>query len=287
MRSFLRFTPTLLGITVIALAATPAALALRFTDDDFDMPVGQLGVPYSKQFHGGAGCGPALPYQFRILSGNLPPGITFDSSGLVSGTPTRVGSWSFWVELSDQDPPTAAWCVPKKSQREFTITVAPSSLTAEVARPFTESLPGTGWSLAQGSALPTGLAFDPTSGVISGQPADAGSSQVQLVQVNALGWKNNVAIKLTVAPPLSLTTGALRNGKVGRAYVVRLTTQGGAAPYSWKVVHGVLPAGFHLGARTGVVAGTARRPGTAHLTIQVTDRFRAVATRSLVLKILR
>jgi Putative Ig domain len=283
----LRFVRVLFVLCLLALVVTPAAFALRFTDDDFDMPVGQLGQAYSKQFHGGAGCGPALPYQYRILSGNLPPGITFDVGGLFSGSPTRVGSWSFWVELSDQDPPTAAWCVPKRSQREFTVTVAPSALAAEVARPFQETLPGTGWSLAQGSVLPAGLAFDPVNGVIRGQPTVVGSSQVQFVLTNALGWKNSVGIELTVEPQLAMATHELRVAKVHRTYVAPLRARGGVAPYTWRVVSGVLPAGLHLGARTGVIIGRGRRTGTTRLTVQVVDRFRAVATRSLVLKILR
>ena len=88
----MRLIRVLFGVCLLALAATPAAFALRFTDDDFDMPVAQVGVPFSKQFHGGAGCGPALPYQYSILSGHLPPGITLDESGFFGGTPTRVGS---------------------------------------------------------------------------------------------------------------------------------------------------------------------------------------------------
>jgi large repetitive protein len=283
----MRFIRTLLFVSLLALAAAPAALALRFTDDDFDMPVGQIGMPYSKEFHGGAGCGPALPYQYQILSGTLPPGITLDESGLFSGTPTRVGSWSFWVELSDQDPPTASWCVPKKSQREFTITVAPATLRAEVARPFQETLPGTGWSLADGSSLPAGLVFDPTTGVISGEPTVVGSSPVQLVLTNALGWKETVTVDVNVASQVTVSTSVLRAAKASHPYTGRLEAEGGVPPYAWRVVRGALPAGIHLGSRTGVLAGKARSTGTSRITVQVSDHFHAVATRSFVLRIVR
>jgi large repetitive protein len=283
----LRFSRTLLCVCLLALAATPSALALRFTDDDFDMPVGQIGMPYSKQFHGGAGCGPALPYQYRILSGTLPPGITVDEDGLFSGTPTRVGSWSFWVELSDQDPPTASWCVPKQSQREFTITVAPSTLTAEIARPFQETLPGTGWSLPEGSSLPAGLSFDPITGTIGGEPTNVGSSLVELVVTNSYGFMHTVDVNFTVAPQLTIATEALKAANAGRVYRGGLAARGGVAPYTWRILGGILPAGIRLNSKTGVLLGNARHKAARRLTVQVSDRLHAFSTRELVLKVVR
>ncbi|HSE38163.1 MAG TPA: Ig domain-containing protein, partial [Blastocatellia bacterium] len=47
-------------------------------------------------------------YQFSILSGSLPPGVTLNSnSGLISGTPTVVGTFSFTVKVTDQAGTTA------------------------------------------------------------------------------------------------------------------------------------------------------------------------------------
>jgi Putative Ig domain/Conjugal transfer protein TrbL len=114
-------------VSLLALVVVPSALAIRFTDDSYQEPTGQVGSYYTHQFRGDGGCGPALPYQFAILSGALPPGLSLASDGLVSGVPTKAGSWSFWLELSDQDPPSASWCRPAQSQREFTINVTPSN----------------------------------------------------------------------------------------------------------------------------------------------------------------
>jgi hypothetical protein len=114
-----------LSVLVLALVVVPSALAIRFTDDSFQVPKAAVGSYYTHQFRGEGGCGPALPYQFRVLSGALPPGLTFAPDGFVSGVPTRGGSFSFWLELSDQDPPSASWCRPAQSQRLFTIDVGP------------------------------------------------------------------------------------------------------------------------------------------------------------------
>ena len=112
-----------LSVAAAALVFVSAAWALRFTDESYFVPVGTVGSPYSFTFTGAGGCGPALPYQFSLSGGTLPPGLTLASSGTVSGTPTNAGGWSFWVNLSDQNPPSASWCVPGAAQREFTITI--------------------------------------------------------------------------------------------------------------------------------------------------------------------
>ena len=112
-----------LSAAAVALVLASAAWAIRFTDDSYFTPTGSVGVPYSFTFHGAGGCGPALPYQFTIIGGNLPPGLNLAMSGTVSGTPTQAGSFSFWVNLSDQNPPSADWCRPAEAQREFTIVI--------------------------------------------------------------------------------------------------------------------------------------------------------------------
>src|SRR5438128_4236220 len=106
-----------------ALVLTSAAWAIRFTDESYFTPAGTVGTPYSFTFTGAGGCGPALPYQFTIIGGSLPPGLGLALSGLVSGTPTQAGSFSFWVNLSDQNPPSADWCRPSEAQRQFTIAI--------------------------------------------------------------------------------------------------------------------------------------------------------------------
>ena len=102
----MRLARTVLLASLIALVVVPAALAIRFTDDSYNMPPGVVGQSYSKQFNGAGGCGPALPYQYSLIGGKLPAGLSLSSSGLISGTPTQAGNSSFWVNLSDQNPPT-------------------------------------------------------------------------------------------------------------------------------------------------------------------------------------
>ena len=61
----MRFTKILVLVVLGALVIVPAALALRFTDDSYNFPVGETGKAYSKQLDGTGGCGPALPTSTR------------------------------------------------------------------------------------------------------------------------------------------------------------------------------------------------------------------------------
>ena len=77
---------------------------------------GRSDASYSITFKASGGCGPALPYQYRVTNGALPPGLSLSSSGVLSGRPTQSGSWNFWVQLSDENPPSQSWCDPAQGR---------------------------------------------------------------------------------------------------------------------------------------------------------------------------
>jgi len=60
---------------------------------------GMADVEYPSQTISAAGGIP--PYTFTVTSGNLPPGVTLDSSGTLSGTPTSSGSYTFTITATD------------------------------------------------------------------------------------------------------------------------------------------------------------------------------------------
>jgi Putative Ig domain len=187
-----RFALAILGVALVALVVVPSALAIRFTDDSYQVPNGAVGSRYFHQFKGDGGCGPALPYQFTILNGSVPPGLSLASNGVVSGTPTQQGSWSFWVELSDQDPPSASWCTPKKSQREFTINVGPRG-SAPDAQMLAASV-GAGFSVPNPCQLPVvGNVCDAVAGAVTKVAAEAG----EFVMRGVTAWVTNAAVWVT------------------------------------------------------------------------------------------
>jgi hypothetical protein len=63
------------------------------------LPAAQKGVAYSQTLTASGGTG---PYTFAVTAGSLPPGLTLDpNTGVLSGTPTANGSYSFTVTATD------------------------------------------------------------------------------------------------------------------------------------------------------------------------------------------
>jgi hypothetical protein len=102
----------------------------------------------------------------------------------------------------------------------------------------------------------SGFAFPGASDVHGTTGAQAGDGQLTLT------WLER---------PLAITTTALPHGKAGAPYSTALHATGGAAPLSWSIPRGTLPAGLHLDATTGRISGTPTSATTASLTVAVTD----------------
>ena len=247
-----------------------------------------MGTPYLVQLVGEGGCGPdpkipgsGLPYQFRVLNGSLPPGLSLERNGLLNGTPTKVGTWSFWVELSDEDPPSAAWCLPKKSEREFVVAVGAPPGT--VGSPYTVEVSAAGvglqtWSIASGT-LPVGLTLDPTTGLITGTPAIAGSFPLRLAATDSRGFTATLEVTIIVYPKLAFVTKRLAYLRVGQTYRATIRTTGGVRPVLLGVRTGRFPIGMRLNRNTGLLSGTPREPGVYRVTIEARDHVGRTATK--------
>jgi hypothetical protein len=81
------------------------------------LPTASIGSPYSAgplQVKGGT-----APYQFSVVGGATPPGITLDPSGTLSGTPESLGSYQFTVQVSDSGSPQ------QSNTKSYTVRVTP------------------------------------------------------------------------------------------------------------------------------------------------------------------
>jgi hypothetical protein len=238
------------------------------------------GTAWSQTF---AAAGGTSPYTWTVSSGTLPAGLTLSSAGVISGTPTTVGTSSFTVQVTDSINSTAGGV--------FTLTVnaAPAISTTsplkngDVRVPYSQTFAvagGTGpftWSVSSGT-LPVGLSLS-SAGVLSGTPFSNATSNFTIMVTDADGATATKAFVVTIRYTPTIATFTLPNGNVGVAYSQTLAGLNGTTPYTWTVSSGTLPAGLTLSA-TGVLSGTPTTAGTSNFTIMLTDAIGGSATQA-------
>lgn len=132
------------------------------------LPSAVLNQPYSHNIGSIQDSAPS----WQLTGGSLPPGVTLSSTGLVSGTPTSVGAFTFSVRLTDQSTPSAS------AEQQVVLSVSPAP-------------PPGDFGLAPSSSIQQRRKGNSCSG----------STRIKIVPINGfLG-----AVALTVAPPSVLT----------------------------------------------------------------------------------
>lgn len=230
---------------------------------------------------------------WSLKSGALPPGMSVGSNGVVSGTPTAAGDFTFVIQVTDggrSDSETYTLTV----VQELKITQAKAPLS-EVGQPFVMALKATGgrpalvWSFSAQTGLPAGLTLDAATGLISGRPTVPGSYPLKLAVTDQLGLTQSVDVTVKVAAKLAVVKKALPIVKIGKVYKARLTALGGVTPRKWTILGGLpglLPKGITFNTKTGKFSGIATgKAGLYRLRMQVTDKLSVKASLPIVLKV--
>jgi hypothetical protein len=180
--------PTALGtatVTIQVQDATAQSASRQFTLTVSPQPLA-ITIPGLPDVNAGAsysvtmtGSGGVTPYNWTIFSGALPQGLSMTTAGVISGTPTATGQFTFTVRLKDATNATV--------NRDFTINVVPifriTSLsvwggiqgqphsqiltTADGTNPIT-------WSVTSGT-LPPGISLVSNTGELTGTPTTTGT----------------------------------------------------------------------------------------------------------------
>ena len=97
----------LLSILLIVLAplAYPSCSTLDITDES----LGPWHVNQAGSFQMHACCGTS-PYTWSVGSGSFAPGVSMNSSGLISGTPTATGFYFVCIKVTDAAGCTLTRC---------------------------------------------------------------------------------------------------------------------------------------------------------------------------------
>jgi hypothetical protein len=234
--------------------------------------------------------GGVQPYTWSITSGSLPTGLSLNSSsGVISGTPTVAGAYSFTATVTDSTTPT-----PKTASVNLNITINPQLIITTTALPngvvggpYSSSLAATGgvtsytWSVSP--SLPSGLSLNASTGAITGTPASTSAGMYNLTfKATDSGTPQQTATfstTITIYTGLTITSLPLTNGVAGAAYSQTVSVGGGTAPYTWSLT-GTPPASTCLALAsattttgTNSITGTpaAGCVGTYTFNLQVTD----------------
>jgi hypothetical protein len=253
-------------VTYYAIAASPVSVTTT------TVPNGTIGTPYSKTLGASGG---VAPYTWAVTSGALPTSLSLSAGGVISGTPTVGGPFTFTVTVTDS--------LSQAATGTFTVTIA-TAITISTGTPLPAGITGTAysttlaasggtspyaWALTSG-AMPPGLDIT-GGGVISGTPLLAGTYVFTITVTDALAATVSKAFTLVITGgPLTVTPAALPPGRLGQPYNARLTATGGSGHYAWSLTSGTLPPGLTLNSN-GSITGTLLATGQYPFTVQVTD----------------
>ncbi|MGA8540423.1 MAG: putative Ig domain-containing protein [Terriglobales bacterium] len=177
------------------------ALAITTTS----LPGASVGTAYSATVNASGG---ALPYSWSITSGSLPSGFSIDSAtGVISGTPSAMGTASFTVTVTDSESPAV------KANVALSLTIASASCSNDNSLSGHYAMLLNGWSSAPTALTQTvtaalGSFVADGAGNISNGSLDAndqagGPSSGTFTGTYCIGSNNLATINLTYGGGLS------------------------------------------------------------------------------------
>ena len=258
------------------------------------LPGGIEGIPYKRYTEEGVkdifvrAFGGKEPYVWDLASDELPPDLTLNSNGLISGTPTTAETYSFTAKVTDANGETlTTGTLTIQIAEKLTITTLPPLEDMINGNSYRLALSASGgdpntyaWKLADDSIgqLPPALGIS-SEGVIEGTTTTAGEFPFT-IEVSDAGIPSQTATQaytLRVVDPLIIGTTSLIDGIVTHDYSKNLEASGGIGTHTWSVDFSKLPPGLGF-SDSGVISGTISNdtnitdyPHTYTFTVQVTD----------------
>jgi hypothetical protein len=288
-------TPTATGTETFTVTATDSvgasasqtftlvvnpALAITTTS----LATSTVGATYSQTI---GTTGGTAPVTFTAPASSLPPGLTLNSSGVITGTPTAAGSFSFTVSAED--------AAGSSTSQTYTVTINPalmltnttlSNWTVNIAG-YSQALTTTGGTgsitFSAAGTLPTGLSLS-SSGVLSGTPTATGSYTFAVTATDTVGGSGSQTYTVTINPVPALSPGVLPSAPVNVSYNKTITASGGTGVVTLTVsgITGAIPGLKVPTTSTGTlsISGTPTAPGTESFVVTATDAVGATVSQN-------
>jgi hypothetical protein len=286
--------PQDLGQTVVTIVAgegkavgTKVFTLTVYQKDAFNPinpPSAHLHAPYSLIVNGIGSTDPKFS-SISIISGTMPPGLTFTPGGftsnylgMIAGTPTQAGTYPFTVQMKDISIPDLPQTV------TVSATIIVDTHLAIVKAKLNDAVQGQTYSDAFAAVngtspfrwsvtgnLPAGLTLDAASGTLNGTTTGSGpyGFTVSVSDSGAPVQSDTATGNLTVVSALAVQSSISFPAYVGKSYSNPLNVIGGTPPYILSIAAGTLPPGVTIMA--GYLLGTPTQLGTYNFTLKATD----------------
>jgi Putative Ig domain len=239
------------------------------------------------------------PYTFTLGQGSsMPPGLTFTNAngvGLIQGTPTTPGTYSFTVQVTDTFTP------PFHISQTFTLNILNGLVVPNTSLPdavqnlaYNEQIKVAGGTppyhfvLFPNSSMPPGLTLNTNTGIVSGTPITT-TQYTDFLYMNITdsaptpATLQSAVISLNVQPQLAFETTSLPDYARGLNYGGSVKIVGGRSPYTLQVSSGTLPDGLSISPDSYGdfnLAGVPSKDGLFQFTLKATDSYETPNTAS-------
>lgn len=238
----------------------------------------------------GWGFGGEGPYSWKLVSGEIPPGLAITNEQfagmtwlVISGTPSKEGTYDFnlFVTPSDGKSPVESWIFKFIIKPEYAMSISPKTAFLPNGRvddhysqtfTVTDGVPPYRWSVTgEPPNLSITTSADTKSCELSGITTTMGTYSLEVSVTDSAGFTKTRAYKLRVtnAPYIS-NSNPLPNGLLYTTYNVQLIGKLGTPPYTYSVTGLSLPPGLSMGT-DGLITGTPAIEGTYQVGITITD----------------
>jgi len=231
--------------------------------------------------------GGTTPYAWTVTAGTLPTGVTLSNAGLLSGTPTTAGTYTFTLRVQDNASASATRACTWQINPAPTITTA-TLPNGTIGAPYSATVLGSGgtgalsWAIAGGSGpLPGGLSLA-TNGTIAGTPSATGTFPVTVRTTDTVGATVTRALSITITSSPAFTSTATTTAWIGEVWSYDVDAAGSPTPTFALVTN---PTGMLINTTTGVVTWTPTATGAVSVRLRASNGTAPDATQDFTLTV--